>query len=356
MDFHRQKNHNDNKNSLVYRLLRDVLAWNVDGSAGHTAPSSSRSSAINNYSSSSWIQYWEQQTGLSRSEQSCAFRGCSRSHRDAPLQGGHVWIARGETMTDGHPVIVPICRSCNYWENASRMQNSGSRLRQGVTVVKIETTPEIKLADRRLAIRVCTDCGQDIDDQPKSHKQCWQCYSVETLYASIPSVIDNRSINPYDNVSTIRQCMDCGQDICDQPESHARCWDCYRGAPKQSPKRNCQDCGKSTDDRPEWHALCLDCYRSGPQRRSCQDCGQDIGDRPTQSTYPATTNNVAIALDAPPAAAGADMLLLPLIDVATHNQRHGTQNAIAGPVERISVTDPRPISKVSNASMKLITR
>ena len=313
----------------MYRLPRDVSAWNVDGSSGHKPPppsrsfitttknngkgktnrSTSSSSYSSSSSSSSWIQYWEQQTGLSRSEQSCAYVDCRSQQNKDPeqrqLHGGHVWIARSSGEKSGHSVIVPICNSCNYWANPYRMQNSGSRLRKGVTVVKIEMTAEMKLADRRIATiiddddddggggyrttwRNCTDCGHEISNQSETHTQCTECYRRGKSLSSFHSSIMNNDTHEFYSTIIPRRCLDCAQDIGDQPESHTQCLDCYRGASQ----RNCQDCGKSIDDRPKSHTQCWDCYwgstrsqsRQTKQQRHCQDCGQDICHRPETHT------------------------------------------------------------------------
>ena len=105
-----------------------IEAWNVDGS--------SSDEPLNGYS---WISFWEEQTGQQRGR--CSYSGCHNDARD----GGHIWLK-------GHGLyIAPICLSCNSSSNPKRMQGGYSSLKTGITVVKITTTEDMELSDRRFS-------------------------------------------------------------------------------------------------------------------------------------------------------------------------------------------------------------
>eukprot|EP00977_Amphora_coffeiformis_P008813 scaffold1992_cov187-Amphora_coffeaeformis.AAC.31 len=341
MEF-RRKNHNNNNNKRktnnpsVYRLPRDVLAWNVDGSSGHKPPPPSRSFATttnnnrndrktnrssSSTSSSSWIQYWEQQTGLSRREQSCAYVNCPRqrlrTEQHPLLEGGHVWIARSGA-TPGHPVIVPICKSCNYWENASRMQNSGSRLRKGATVVKIEMTPEMKLADRRMAMasRKCTGCGQDISDQPENH----------TRFEVFPIVLANASI-------VVKILVVIG------PRVTPSVWIVIGTFQSDRHNDNARIVVKTlvTDQSGIHNVWSATVDKSGIARIVVKIFVIDR--KVTPFAYHASANALLTAI---------------LVTVDPRSKRHDAQDGFARHATRTLVTDPRPTPNVSNVFMKPI--
>lgn len=105
-------------------------AWNVVRSANAKLPPGF----------TSWIRYATHYTGT-RSE--CSYDEC---HYE-PQVGGHVWLSR-KGGKPGGPVIAPICKKCNYWENKSRHQGGDSSLRPG-TYVKAEYTQEMREATLR---------------------------------------------------------------------------------------------------------------------------------------------------------------------------------------------------------------
>lgn len=71
-----------------------IKVKNVVGSSRWPAPSGY----------SSWLEYWEKQTG--KKESICGAVGCSNTD----FVGAHVLKANS---TDGHYYITPLCRSCN---------------------------------------------------------------------------------------------------------------------------------------------------------------------------------------------------------------------------------------------------
>merc|ERR1712150_45921 len=191
--------------------------------------------------------------GLSRGK--CSYKDCSR---DAEV-GGHIWIKQKGVY------IAPICNSCNYHENVSRMRKEDgthSFLSKDTVVVKTDYTEDMKHAERRVAIAVvrrCVSCESDISDSPEHHVQCMSCY-LRRLQIQ-------------------RKCIDCQTDISDRPGNHTQCLDCYRG--NNLGLRRCVDCRKDISDRPENHFQCLDCYRrKNARRRRCVNCQRDISDRP----------------------------------------------------------------------------
>jgi hypothetical protein len=114
----------------VVVLNSAVNAWNVDGSSDDTLEDST------------WIRYWEKETGQTRGV--CSFAGCKR----LATVGGHVWIQRRGVH------LTPICSGCNYWENASRMQDAEgnhSQLRVGLHVIPRKMTAGMKQTQRRIA-------------------------------------------------------------------------------------------------------------------------------------------------------------------------------------------------------------
>mmetsp|Transcript_23544 Transcript_23544/g.41777 ORF Transcript_23544/g.41777 Transcript_23544/m.41777 type:complete len:224 (-) Transcript_23544:1195-1866(-) len=212
----------------ILRLYRDEIAWNVDGSSNDLLEESS------------WIQFWESNTGQQRG--GCSFVGCNR-----PAQvGGHVWIQRRGVF------IAPICNGCNYHGNVTRRQRGGSKLRQGTAVVRTEYTPEMQTAPRRYAdeIRYCEHCTRSIQDQPESHTLCLSCFRN-----------DNRA-----GVYVMRRCQVCRTDISERPPTHALCLDCFQSQSQphyfssQFRGRRCQYCGEDISNRPSNHVLCYDCY------------------------------------------------------------------------------------------------
>lgn len=221
----------------VFRLPEDMHAWNVDGSS------------TDQLLGCSWIEYWENETGLRRGK--CSYKDCTK----VADQGGHIWLKRRGV------VIAPICRGCNYSLNLKRQQDIGgnhSFLRKGTTVVKSEITPDMKYAERRFVEteivheRTCIDCATDISDRPDNHDMCLQCYRR------------NRSK---------RRCIDCNTDISNQPENHEQCLDCFSAASTKrsfsstfsrrsmdETVRACQNCSCDISDRPENHVWCLTCF------------------------------------------------------------------------------------------------
>jgi len=139
-------------NPTVFRLQQDLHAWNIDGSS------------VDKPEVGSWIKFWEDSTGRSRSR--CAYSDCPKQAE----HGGHVWITGGHSsMQHEFCWIVPICAECNSPLNDKRMQNSEgnhSCLRVGCLVVKTKYTFEMRTAQRRIAMD-CTyenDSGYYTDD------------------------------------------------------------------------------------------------------------------------------------------------------------------------------------------------
>ena len=130
----------------VYKLNKRVHAWNVDGSSG-----------ANHSSYTSWINFWEERTGLLRGR--CSYSDCNNIAR----VGGHVWLKNSGVW------IAPLCNDCNHYANAKRMQrqdNNHSSLKRGTVVVRAEYTNDMKYASRRFSSRLCITCNVDIAEQP----------------------------------------------------------------------------------------------------------------------------------------------------------------------------------------------
>ena len=166
-------------------LRNAVSAWNADGT-GSDRPERG-----------SWIQLWEDMTGRNRG--ACAYAGCWRAAED----GGHVWMKMKGLC------IVPICRQCNSVTNTDRMQQQDgqhSQLRAGITVVRLAPTPEMRHADRRIAVRVCAECECDISGRPRTHTLCLECWQ---------------------GGRRVRVCAECECDISDRPRSHTLCLECW---------------------------------------------------------------------------------------------------------------------------------
>lgn len=145
----------------VFCLRGKIHAWNVNAS----------SSDVRAYVS--WIKQWENATGLARGR--CSFDDCTQRAE----VGGHVWIKKNGVF------IAPICKSCNYYANADRMQSIDgchSFLRRGTVVFKTEMTDDMRNAERWFAVshesrrRRCMDCDGDISDRPDTHLRCLICY------------------------------------------------------------------------------------------------------------------------------------------------------------------------------------
>lgn len=112
----------------ILHIAKSTEAWNIDGSSDDRPPYGW-----------SWIQILEEKTGRKRGK--CSFMGCP-NRADT---GGHVWI-RGSGCC-----IAPICRSCNRYDNETRMQGGGSRLRNNTLVMKSEMTCGMRNAHRNIA-------------------------------------------------------------------------------------------------------------------------------------------------------------------------------------------------------------
>ena len=147
----------------VYRLVRDTIAWNIDGSVDAKPRFGG-----------SWIRFWEMKIG--KNARRCSFVKCKAWAED----GGHVWIAGGNGA-----YIAPICKRCNCCENETRVQGSGSRLKHGTEVVLVDYTQSMRSADRRIAPREsegedyereCRSCGVDISNRPPNFTQCYTCW------------------------------------------------------------------------------------------------------------------------------------------------------------------------------------
>lgn len=195
----------DRVDANVFRLRKNMHAWNVDASSSDS------------YTDVSWIRRWEMATGLERGQ--CSFHDCTRRAE----VGGHVWIKENGVY------IAPICSSCNYHANAERMQSAEgdhSFLRKGVVVLKTTFTEDMRHANRRIAVyeqadlprrsrhgRRCEECRDDITDRPENHILCFTCYRTQ-------SVGRGRGARR-------RRCADCAGDISDRPEHHAHCWVCF---------------------------------------------------------------------------------------------------------------------------------
>ena len=147
----------------VYRLVRDTIAWNIDGSVDAKPRFGG-----------SWIRFWEMKIG--KNARRCSFVKCKAWAED----GGHVWIAGGNGA-----YIAPICKRCNCCENETRVQGSGSQLKHGTEVVLVAYTQGMRSADRRIAPREsegedgyereCRSCGVDISNRPPNFNQCYTC-------------------------------------------------------------------------------------------------------------------------------------------------------------------------------------
>ena len=144
----------------VYFLVRDKIAWNMDGSVDARPRFGG-----------SWIRFWEIKTG--KNAKRCSFVRCKAWAED----GGHVWIAGGNGA-----YIAPICKRCNCCENETRVQGSGSQLKHGTEVVLVAYTQGMRSADRRIAPhesegedyeRECRSCGVDISNRPPNFNQCY---------------------------------------------------------------------------------------------------------------------------------------------------------------------------------------
>ena len=148
----------------VYRLVRDKIAWNMDGSVDARPRFGG-----------SWIRYWEIKTGKN-AHRRCSYVSCTAWAED----GGHVWISGGNGA-----YIAPICKRCNWCENETRVQGSGSQLRRGTEVVLVDYTQSMHRADRRIALyesegeeyeRECRSCGVDISNRPPNFNWCSDCW------------------------------------------------------------------------------------------------------------------------------------------------------------------------------------
>ena len=197
----------------VFRLRRNLSAWNVDGSS---------QDRLENVS---WIRMWERGTGQRRGR--CSYSGCQNKAQ----VGGHIWIARSGVF------IAPICHACNYHENANRMQGANATLEEGSLVIESEHTEEMAIAERRIAVRVCAECGFNIANRPPNHTLCLTCWHRMQQ----------------------RKCDTCGDDISDRPQNHTLCLACYYG--RQQARRSCEVCGADISDRPQNHRVCYPCFR-----------------------------------------------------------------------------------------------
>lgn len=221
----------DNKTMAPFRLSKDELAWNVDGSAS------------DKIEGLSWIQFWRTESGTPHPVR-CSFVGCM-----SPAEvGGHIWI-RGR----GGAFIAPICKSCNYSENSNRMQGSDSKLKHHTVVVAVEMTEDMRNATRRIAVeaRSCDECGRDISNCPSHHTACLRCF--------------NRDRRP---------CQECGVDISDRPSNHKVCYACYSRPSEACRKRKgrgCCGCGRDISTRPSNYTLCYRCYSDDGSASSASD-------------------------------------------------------------------------------------
>ena len=188
---------------MSYHVLGEAVhAWNVDGSSGDTLPHGS------------WIGHWESVTGQRRGE--CSYEGCTR----VSDVGGHVWIKRQGVH------LVPICTACNYWENATKMQDdSGNhpRLKRGVSVIPMQMTTAMRQAQRRLATsrRVCGTCDEDISSRPLTHTLCYGCFRGSTDVRGCA-----KTTRPAKKRRT-RTCEACGRGIGSAPAHHRYCRSCF---------------------------------------------------------------------------------------------------------------------------------
>ena len=156
----------------VYRLVRDKIAWNMDGSVDARPRFGG-----------SWIRYWEIKTGKN-AHRRCSYVSCTAWAED----GGHVWIAGGNGA-----YIAPICKRCNWCENEKHVQGGGSQLRSGTEVVLDIYTNGMHRADRRIAIpeRKCGNCGVDISNRPPNHYLCPDCWKNDRGGRSVRSLRDD---------------------------------------------------------------------------------------------------------------------------------------------------------------------
>ena len=260
----------------AYRLQKDVHAWNIDGSSADKPIDTS------------WIKYWESCSGLGRRR--CAFLGCDR---DAE-HGGHVWIM-GHSSRKRGVWIVPLCRKCNYCDNAHRQMDANgdhSFLRQGTVVVRTEYTEDMAHAPRRVSsfdtdegydsqeyevddweVRICEDCMIDLPfGTPKHHRKCIDCVErggpppgrcsyrvngMQVTEAEFKAYKEERRREEARWASRIQMDLD-------REASNLGSYDLvgtFEGRTSALARgRRCEGCGQDISERPDKHKVCPGCY------------------------------------------------------------------------------------------------
>ena len=290
----------------AYRLQKDVHAWNIDGSSADKPIDTS------------WIKYWESCSGLGRRR--CAFLGCDR---DAE-HGGHVWIM-GHSSRKRGVWIVPLCRKCNYCDNAHRQMDANgdhSFLRQGTVVVRTEYTEDMAHAPRRVSsfdtdegydsqeyevddweVRICEDCMIDLPfGAPKHHRKCIDCVERggpppgRCSYRVNGMQVTEAEFKAYKEERRREEARwaSCIQMDLDREASHLGSYDLvgtFEGRTSALARgRRCEGCGQDISERPDKHKVCPGCYygrshggvaqTKRARGRRCEGCGQDISERP----------------------------------------------------------------------------
>jgi len=291
----------------VFRLQRDLHAWNVDGSSA------------NKPVSGSWIKHWEYSTGKRRG--TCAYRDCLKP----AVHGGHVWITGGHSSVARKVCwIVPICKECNSCRNPDRMQSSMGNhpyIRDGTVIVKTDFTPEMATAYRRIAMDYTyeRDSGyasdeyeyeiMDTDDPLDVHTESDWHDAMEIddpvdvhTEGDWPGTYRRDTYPHTGRKQKIRICKGwgCEMDISNRNPDYDLCYSCWKKnagwknsglAQKSSKLRRCQDCRKDISHRDPDYKLCYSCWKNdagwknsglaqkSSKLRRCQDCRKDISHR-----------------------------------------------------------------------------
>jgi len=215
----------------VYRLVRDKIAWNMDGSVDARPRFGG-----------SWIRYWEIKTGKN-AHRRCSYVSCTAWAED----GGHVWIAGGNGA-----YIAPICKRCNWCENETRVQGSGSQLRRGTEVVLVDYTQSMRRADRRIALYESEGVRKSemfsmVENQAKYLHDASGHMSADQLI----SVVETGSIT---GVNMTKELIEALKSF--------KCEHCEK-AFHQEYERECRSCGVDISNRPPNFNWCSDCWRGG---------------------------------------------------------------------------------------------
>lgn len=195
-------------NRDVCRLQQDLHAWNIDGSS------------TDRLQYSSWIKHWEDRSEKKRGK--CAFKDCERKAE----HGGHVWI-KGHTSRKAGVWIAPICKSCNYCENLTRMRDANGQhsfLGKGTVVVRTKYTEDMANAARRVVEfddEIWYDDSDDYEEDDWDDDGFYESRGYQLPFDTLkPGASEMRSRG--------RRCEECNKDISDRPSSHSVCLVCYR--------------------------------------------------------------------------------------------------------------------------------